>query len=84
MKTKIKLNTVEEVMKFSAIANKCDFDIDVQYHRFVLDGKSLMGLMSLDLIQPLTIYYNGTNPVFETILREFHSNYEKDIKWLKN
>lgn len=71
MKTKIKLNSVEDVKKFITIARNCDFDIDVQYHHFFLDGKSLVGLMSIDLRNQLTIYYNGTNPVFETMLKQF-------------
>ena len=71
MKTKIKLDNAEDVKSFVSIARKCDFDIDVQCHHFFLDGKSLVGLMSIDLRNQLTIYYNGTNPVFETMLKRF-------------
>lgn len=71
MKTKIKLDNAEDVTKFVSVARKCDFDIDVQYHHFFLDGKSLVGLMSVDLYNVLTIYYNETNPVFEAMLKEF-------------
>lgn len=71
MKTKIKLNHAEDVKTFVSIARRCDFDIDVQCHHFFLDGKSLVGLMSIDLNNLLTIYYNGTNPVFENMLKQF-------------
>lgn len=71
LKTKIRFNRPEDVTRFVMIASKCEFDIDVQYHHFFLDGKSLVGLMSIDLNHDLIVYYNNTNPVFEGMLKDY-------------
>lgn len=71
MKTKIMLHSAEDVARFVSIARRCDFEIDVQYQHFFLDGKSLVGMMSVDLSNCLIIYHNQTNPVFEQMLKDY-------------
>ena len=67
---RIILPTVEEAKKFVAAASRCDFDIDVFYNRIVIDAKSLLGVLSLDLTRVLTVEYNGENEEFEAFLAE--------------
>lgn len=71
MKSKISLRSIEDVKEFVAIATKCEFDIDVQYNHIVLDGKSLVGMMNIELNRELTVYSKDTNSVFEAMLRKF-------------
>ena len=52
---KIRLNATEDVREFVAAAGKCDFDIDIFYNRVVIDAKSLLGILSMDLTKPLTV-----------------------------
>ena len=52
---KIMLKTIEDAKKFVNASIKCDFDIDVFYNRVVIDAKSILGVMSLDLTQILTV-----------------------------
>ena len=47
--SKIKLNATEEVQEFVNAATKCDFDIDIYYNRFLIDAKSILGILSMDL-----------------------------------
>ena len=54
---RIMLGTVEDAKDFVAAATKCEFDIDVFYNRVVIDAKSLLGVMSLDLTRVLTVEY---------------------------
>ena len=54
---KIMLKTIEDAKKFVNASMKCDFDIDVFYNRVVIDAKSILGVMSLDLTQILTVEY---------------------------
>lgn len=70
MHRKIRLR-LDEVKDFVAAASKCDFDIDIAYNRFVVDAKSIVGVLGLDLNQILTISYNGYNPEFEKYLNRF-------------
>lgn len=70
MQRKIRLR-LDEVKDFVAAASKCDFDIDIAYNRFVVDAKSIVGVLGLDLNQILTISYNGYNPEFEKYMARF-------------
>ena len=56
---KIMLPNVAEAKNFVAAAAKCDFDIDVYYNRVTIDAKSILGVLSLDLTQVLTVEFNG-------------------------
>lgn len=67
---RIMLPTVEEAKEFVATASRCDFDIDVFYNRIIIDAKSLLGVLSLDLTRVLTVEYNGENEEFESFLEE--------------
>ena len=67
---RIMLPTVEEAKEFVAAASRCDFDIDVFYNRIIIDAKSLLGVLSLDLTRVLTVEYSGEHEEFESFLEE--------------
>ncbi|HIT65186.1 MAG TPA: HPr family phosphocarrier protein [Candidatus Ventrimonas merdavium] len=64
----IRLATVDEVKAFVSAAMKCDFDIDVCYNRIVIDGKSILGVFSLDLRNDLVVRLHGEDEAFEELL----------------
>lgn len=68
---KIKLSAAEEVKEFVAVAGKCDFDIDIFYNRVVVDAKSILGILSMDLTKPLTVQSYGENPEFTRMLKKY-------------
>lgn len=65
---RILLTSVEDVKEFVGFAMKCNFDIDVFYNRMVIDAKSILGVMSLDLRNVLTVEYDGMDEAFEAFL----------------
>lgn len=67
---KIKISSVDEAKEFVRRAADCDFDINVFYNRVVIDAKSLLGVLSLDLTRILTVEYNGESEEFEAFLKE--------------
>ena len=67
MQRKIMLR-LDEVKEFVAAASKCDFDIDISYNRCVVDAKSIVGVLGLDLKHPLTVSYNGYDEGFEQFM----------------
>lgn len=71
---RIMLRTVEDAKNFVAAATRCDFEIDVFYNRVVIDAKSILGVMSLDLTRELTVEYNGENREFEAFLERMAVN----------
>ena len=57
----IRLSTVNDVKNFISISSKYDFDIDVLSGRYIIDAKSIMGLFSLDLSQPICVQTSTNN-----------------------
>lgn len=68
---KIKLNETSDVKEFVNSANKCDFEVDVFYNRILIDAKSILGVLSMDLSQVLTVKCYGENRDFEQVLQKF-------------
>ena len=71
---RIMLPTLEAAKEFVAEAAKCDFDIDVFYNRMIIDAKSILGVLSLDLTRVLTVEYSGESESFEA----YHDTNEAD------
>ena len=51
----IKLNSLEKVKHFVDEATTFDCDVDVLYRRYILDAKSIMALLSVDLTESLKV-----------------------------
>ena len=69
--TKMKVRFHDEVEEFVDAASRCDFDIDIFYNRVIIDAKSILGILSMDLSQALTVQCYGTNPDFNRTLKRF-------------
>lgn len=64
MKTiKIYLDSIESIKSFTNAISKFDFDFDLSSGRYVVDAKSIMGVLSLNLGDPidLTIHAEGSD-----------------------
>ncbi|MDR1764528.1 MAG: HPr family phosphocarrier protein [Lachnospiraceae bacterium] len=64
----IRLRTLEDAKQLVALANACDFDIDVGYQRVMIDGKSILGVLGLDFNRVITVSMNGRDEAFERFL----------------
>ena len=71
---KIMLPSIAAAKEFVQEASKCDFDINVFYNRVIIDAKSLLGVLSLDLTRVLTVEYNGASEEFEAYLDSLEGN----------
>ena len=66
MKTiKISLNSIDKVKTFVNVINRFDAEFDLVSGRYVIDAKSIMGIFSLDLAQPLTLTVHGNDEIDE-------------------
>ena len=61
----------EDAKEFVSVASRCSFDIDIAYNRYVVDAKSIVGVLGLDFNQSLTVSYAGYNGDFENFLKTF-------------
>ena len=64
---KISLDSIEKVKSFVNTIARFDADLDLVSGRYVIDAKSIMGIFSLDLSNPITLNIHG-NESMDTIL----------------
>lgn len=57
----ILLDTVDKVRDFTSISTITPLEIDLKQKRFIIDGKSILGIFSCDLSKPLTLSVYNTN-----------------------
>jgi phosphotransferase system HPr-like phosphotransfer protein len=51
----IRLSLPEDIKEFVKVTMKYPFDIDLLSGRYVVDGKSILGIFSLDLKEPIKV-----------------------------
>jgi phosphotransferase system HPr-like phosphotransfer protein len=67
---KIKLETIEKVKAFVNTITRMEGDFDLSHSRYVVDAKSIMGVISLDLSKELTLSaVNGE--LDESVFKDF-------------
>ena len=69
---KIKLGTVNDACLFSAKCNEYEEDIDYSYNKYLVDGKSFLGVISVGLDHICTVNINTD----DTSVRE---KFKRDI-----
>ena len=57
----IKLKSIEDVKNFVNIAVTCPCEIYLISGRYIVDGKSIMGVFSLDLTNAIRVEIQGEN-----------------------
>ena len=71
MKTvRISLNSIDKVKSFVNDLTKFDVDFDLVSGRYVIDAKSIMGIVSLDLSKPIDLNIHaeaGIDEILETL-----------------
>lgn len=51
----IKLKTIEDVYKFVSLATELGSNVDIKQHHYVVNGKSILGIFSLNLAEPVEL-----------------------------
>ena len=67
MRCQIKLNSITDVKEFVNITFKAENDVDLICGKYHIDGKSIMGIFSLDLSKPIELNIHAEDDV-DTIL----------------
>lgn len=69
--SKIKFNQTREVEEFVMAADKCNFDIDIFYDHVIVDAKSILGILGMDLKRELSVQCYGEDRDFNKTLEKF-------------
>ena len=70
----VTINTIEKVNHLVKIANEFDCDIDVISERYVLNAKSILGILSLNLLEPIKVVVHSNN---KEIIEKFNESMEE-------
>lgn len=57
---RVKLNTQLDVIKFTQVASKCKGRVDCLEDNRNIDGKSILGVLSMNLDEPITVVFHDT------------------------
>lgn len=61
MERQIYLNDIENIKNFVNDMTKLDAVVDVTHENYIVDGRSLLGILSLDLSKPVTAIIRTVN-----------------------
>lgn len=74
-KVSILLDSIEKVKKFVSIVTKFEEDCDLVSGRYIIDAKSIMGILSMNLSKPLELQIHSENSTnwdkLDTAISEF-------------
>ncbi len=64
---RVKFSSKDDLFQFNKWADSCEYNIDVRYNSKTLDGKSLIGLMGMDISNPIIVilYIDNANDFVE-------------------
>lgn len=68
VKVKIVLNDIEDVKGFVATMNKCAYPTTLKANKYVVDAKSIMGVFSLNLVEPVALEIEADREQVENIV----------------
>ena len=69
---RIKIDSIDSVREFVDASNQCDSDVTVrtEKYQYFVDGKSILGMMSLIGKENLIVSYNSENKEFNNMLEK--------------
>lgn len=69
-KAMIRLSTIADVREFVGDIAAFDGDVDLSSGRYVVDGKSIMGIFSLDLLSPIQLTIHADDALADELLKK--------------
>lgn len=70
----VAINTINKAIEFVQKASQVDGDVICTKGRYTIDGKSIMGIFSIDISGGIMVEYPETATDFEEYLSQFKVN----------
>lgn len=81
---KINLNTIDKAKEFCKDMNQFESEIVIYRDRYIINAKSIMGIFSIDIIEPITIVIYSDNKdeiqLFNKIVEKYLENKKCEIE----
>lgn len=65
------LNNIENVNRFVAKMSEKDFDVDLTSGKYLVNAKSMMGVLSLDLTKPVIVNAETDDEAFLDEIKDY-------------
>lgn len=75
VKKEVFFQTMSDIQNFNKIAFRCDYDVDLQQGKYLVDAKSIMGIFSMDVGKPLVLVLHT-----EEELLKFQDYFKEEIE----
>ncbi len=75
-KMTVYLMQVDRVKEFVDAANKFESDVDIMMGRYIVNAKSIMGVLSLDLSSAVEVVLHSDNPEEVTYFNNIMAPFE--------
>lgn len=76
----ILLDSMDKVMNFNKIIDNCEFEVDLGNGRTYVDAKSLVGIFSLPLYQPLRVVVHADQEKSEKLAERLAEYVVENVK----
>ena len=70
----VAINTINKAIEFVQKASQVDGDVICTKGRYTIDGKSIMGVFSIDISEGIIVEYPETATDFEEYISQFKVN----------
>lgn len=77
VKKEVFFQTMSDIQNFNKIAFRCDYDVDLQQGKYLVDAKSIMGIFSMDVGKPLVLVLRTEE---EEELLKFQDYFKEEIE----
>ena len=64
----VSLDSIDKVKNFVNVLTRFDCDFDLISGRYIIDGKSILGIFSLDLSKPIDLAIHADDDQLEEVL----------------
>lgn len=68
---KIMINQITDIHEFIKFAGNCKCDVELKSGKYTIDAKSMLGVFSLDLSQPVEVIMGGEDAAFINNIKKF-------------
>ena len=77
LETVVMLNSQKDVQNFVNLCSSSMCEVDMLSGRYVIDGKSIMGIFSLDLSKPITVHVRAVEQSdMEDLIAKINANFK--------
>ena len=76
MGTKVRFTTMDQVQKFIDDIRKIPYDVDERHGNYVVDAKSLLGILSLSLGREIELRIHTEDPLAYELLNTICEDYK--------